>query len=93
LNYRKEKQPIGLRSAGSIFKNPEGFSAGKLIEMCNLKGAKKGGAEISKKHGNFIVNLGDASSEDVLYLINLAKEKVKQKFNIVLKEEIEYLGF
>jgi len=93
LTYRREKQPIGFFSAGSVFKNPEGFSAGRLIEKCGLKGEVRGGAKISEKHANFIINLGKAKSEDVLYLIKLAKKEVKENFNIELEEEIEFLGF
>jgi len=93
LEYRKAKQPLECFSAGCIFKNPEGFSAGKLIEKCSLKGKRKGGAQISKKHGNFIINLGNATSQDVMFLITLAKEEVKRKFGIELEEEIEFLGF
>lgn len=67
--------------------------AGWLIEKCNLKGKKIGDAQISEKHANFIINLGDAKAEDVRKLIELAKKNVKRKFNIELEEEIEYLGF
>ena len=93
LNYRKAKQPLGCFSAGSIFKNPEGYSAGKLIEKCGLKGRTRGDAKISEKHANFIINLGNATSEDVVFLINLAKQEVRKKFGIELEEEIEFLGF
>ena len=64
-----------------------------LIEKCGLKGKKIGGAKISEKHANFIVNLGEAKAEDVKKLINLAKKKVKNKFSITLEEEIQFLGF
>jgi len=89
LNYREEKQPLNLPSAGSIFKNPKGFFAAKLIEKCNLKGKKIGKAQISEKHANFIVNLGGGKAKDVKKLINLAKKKVKEKFGITLEEEIK----
>ncbi len=79
-------------SAGCIFKNPEGDFAGRLIEQCGLKGKKIGKVMISKKHANFIVNTGNAKADDVKKLINLCKEKVKEKFGIELKEEIKYLG-
>ncbi len=65
--------------------------AGFLIEKCNLKGRKKGGAQISPKHANFIINLGKAKAKDVLYLVELAKKKVREKFKISLKEEIEII--
>ena len=89
LKQRKKTQPLGFPSAGSIFKNPKGFSAGELIEKCGLKGKKINGAQISEIHSNFIVNLGKAKSKDVEKLIKLIKQKVKQKFGIVLEEEIE----
>lgn len=91
LDYRKKHQPLNFSSAGSIFVNPEGFSAGQLIEKCGLKGKKIGEAQISKIHANFIVNRNRAKAKDVKKLINLMKKKVKQKFGPVLKEEIEYL--
>ncbi|MCK4520300.1 UDP-N-acetylmuramate dehydrogenase [Candidatus Parcubacteria bacterium] len=91
LKWRKHNQPLDFPSAGSIFQNHKRHSAGWLIEQCGLKGKKAGKAQISKKHANFIVNLDNAKAEDVLKLINLAKKKVKQKFGIELKEEIEYL--
>ena len=91
LDYRKKHQPLNFPSAGSIFVNPEGFSAGQLIEKCGLKGKKIGEAQISKIHANFIVNRNRAKAKDVKKLINLMKKKVKQKFGLVLKEEIEYL--
>ena len=93
LDYRKERQPLNFPSAGSIFKNPSGFSAGELIEKCGLKGKKIGGVKISEKHANFIVNLGNGKAKDVKRLIDLVKKKVKNKFKINLEEEIQYLGF
>ena len=92
LKQRKQKQPLEYPSVGCIFKNPKDFSAGYLIEQCGLKGKKIGEAMISEKHANFIVNAGGAKAEDVVKLINLCKEKVKEKFGVELKEEIEYLG-
>jgi len=109
LDYRKKTQPLNFPSAGSIFKNPPGFSAGelgeedkssssafaaaRLIEKCNLKGKRIGNVKISEKHANFIVNLGNGKAKDVKKLINSIKKKVKNKFNIELEEEIQYLGF
>lgn len=93
LNYRKKTQPLNSFSAGSIFKNPNGKSAAELIDKAGLKGKKIGKAQISKKHPNFIINLGGARADQVLKLINLIKTRVKEKFNIELKEEIQYLGF
>jgi len=91
--YRLETQPQGLPSAGCIFKNPPGAKAGELIEKAGLKGMRIGGAEISQKHANFIVNLGDASAEDVRELVKLAKRAVYEKFGLLLEEEIVYIGF
>jgi len=93
LNYRKEKHPLEFPSVGSVFENPEGYSAAKLIEECGLKGKKIGQAQISEKHANFIINLSQAKAKDVCRLIDLAKKKVKEKFKIELKEEIQFLGF
>ena len=91
LNYKKQRQPLDYPSAGSIFKNPSGFSAGELVEKCGLKGKRIGQAKISEKHANFIVNLGNARAKDVKKLINLIKKEVKKKFKINLEEEIQFL--
>lgn len=93
LNYRREKQPLRFPSAGSIFKNPEEDSAGMIIDQAGLKGETIGNVQVSEKHANFIVNLGDGKAEDVVKLINLIKKIVKDKFNIILEEEIQYVGF
>jgi UDP-N-acetylmuramate dehydrogenase len=93
LDYRMETQPLSFPSAGSVFKNPSGFSVAWLIEKCGLKGKMIGKAKISEKHANFIINLGGAKAKDVKKLINLIKKKVKKNFGITLEEEIQYLGF
>jgi len=93
LDYRKKNHPMDYPSAGCVFKNPPGMRAADLIERVGLKGKRLGGAEISKKHANFIINFKKAKASDVLELINLAKERVKNKFGIILEEEIQYLGF
>ena len=92
-NQAKRRAQPQEPSAGCIFINPKPKSAGDLIDQCGLKGKKIGQAQISFKHANFIVNLGGAKAEDVLQLIKLAKKKVKEKFDISLKEEIFLLGF
>ena len=92
LNYREKNHPMNFFSAGCIFENPLKIRAAELIQKCGLKGKKIGDAQISEKHANFIVNLGSASSKDVLELINLAKEKVKDKFGIELKKEIQVIN-
>ena len=93
LEIRRQKQPVENASAGCVFKNPpEGPAAGYLIEKVGLKGFVLGGAAISSKHANFIINLGQAHAEDVLRLIDLAKEKVLKSFGIELKEEVVIVG-
>ena len=82
-------QPLEYPSAGSVFANPPGFFAGKIIEDCGLKGKIIGGAQISEKHANFIVNRGGATAADVLELIARIKIAAKEKFGTELKEEIE----
>ncbi len=84
---RKNTQPLDYPSAGSVFKNPPGLSAGKLIDECGLKGFTIGGATISKKHANFIINTNNAKSKDIIKLIEIVKEKVKREKNIELEME------
>lgn len=88
LRKKKETQPLNYFSAGSVFKNPEGKFAARMIEECGLKGKKIGGAKISEKHANFIVNFNNAKSSDIKRLISLIKKSVKNKFNVILEEEI-----
>jgi UDP-N-acetylmuramate dehydrogenase len=88
---RKTNQPTGA-SLGSIFKNPEGDYAGKLIEAAGLKGKKVGGAEISSKHANFFINSESATAADIYELIRIAQTEVAQRFGISLETEIELLG-
>jgi len=92
LDYRKQRHPK-LPSAGSVFKNIGQTPAAILIDRAGLTGKKVGDAQISKKHSNFIVNLGNAKAKDVLKLIDLVKKRVKERFKIKLEEEIQYLGF
>jgi UDP-N-acetylmuramate dehydrogenase len=89
--YRKRTQPAGA-SLGSIFKNPENDFAGRLIEACGLKGYKIGGVEVSQKHGNFIVNHGDATATDYYALIQHVQETVHKQQNVDLELEIELVG-
>jgi UDP-N-acetylmuramate dehydrogenase len=93
IKKRRDSQPLNCPSAGCIFKNPLGQYAGQLIDRAGLKGTKIGQAMISDKHANFIVNLGGAQAKDVVELIRLIKKTIKEKFNLDLKEEIQYLGF
>lgn len=92
LAYRNARQPIHLPNAGSIFKNPPGDFAGRLIEAVGLKGARVGDAQFSELHANFIVNLGHATAADVLELIARAKERVAERFGIALEEEVRIWG-
>lgn len=87
---RIESQPLEYPSAGSVFRNPDGDFAGRLIEELNLKGYNIKGAEISTKHANFIINKGDCSGENLVDLINLVKNKVKEEYDIdlILEQEI-----
>jgi UDP-N-acetylmuramate dehydrogenase len=89
VKKRSESQPLSMPNAGCIFKNPAGFSAGKLIDEAGLKGKTAGGAKFSEIHANFIVNSGGAKSKDVLELISIAQKTVKEKFNIDLEPEIK----
>ena len=89
---RKEKQPVEYPSAGSIFKNPPGEAAGRLIEMVGAKGWKQGDAMVSQKHSNFIINTGKATCEDVLQLIKRVKQAVEEQTGVRLEEEILVLG-
>ena len=90
---RAQTQDIGSQCAGCIFKNPEGRSAGQLIDSLALKGLRIGNAAVSEKHGNFILNLGGATAEEVVMLVSIVKERVRQKYGIMLEEEIQYVGF
>lgn len=87
LENRKNKQPLEFKNAGSVFKNPEGMVAGKLIEEAGLKGYRIGDAMVSLKHANFIVNLGNATSRDIIELIEYIKEEVKKNSNVELELE------
>ena len=86
---KKASQPLTHQSAGCIFKNPRGMHAGALIEQAGLKGTRIGGAEISDRHANYIVNDEDATTENVLDLINLAQNTVSEKFGVELELELE----
>jgi len=89
---RLAKQPYEQPSAGSVFKNPPNDYAGRLIEAAGLKGVRVGGAMISEKHANFIVNTGGAKAEDILALMELAREKVRRQSGVELEAEIRVVG-
>ena len=89
---RTEKQPLEYPSAGSTFKRPEGYFAGKLIQDSGLKGYKIGGAQVSEKHSGFIINIGNATAEDVFNLIKHVQQKVLDDFGVELTPEVIMLG-
>ncbi|MGE5630456.1 MAG: UDP-N-acetylmuramate dehydrogenase [Caulobacteraceae bacterium] len=89
---RKNKQPLHLPSAGSTFKRPEGYFAGKLIEDAGLKGYSVGGAQVSTLHSGFVVNNGDATAQDVYQLIRNVQKTVLEKFGVKLETEVKILG-
>lgn len=100
LDYRMRTQDLSYPSAGCIFKNPVNrnmgdckgvYSSGRLIDLCGLKGRQIGGAAVSRKHANFIVNLGGANPQDILRLISLIQKEVQEKFKVQLKPEIEII--
>ena len=91
-NERIKKQPLAQPNTGSIFRNPPGDHAGRLIEAVGLKGARVGGAEVSQKHANFIVNTGDATAREVWTLMQRCMSEVKAKFGIDLVPEVERVG-
>ncbi len=90
---RKAKQPLEYPSAGSTFKRPEGYFAGKLIQDTGLKGYTVGGAQVSEKHSGFIINRGNATAEEVRFLIRQVQKKVKQQFDVEMEPEVRMLGF
>ena len=92
VSKRKQSQPAGYPNSGSMFRNPPGDFAGRLIEAAGLKGRRIGNAEISPRHANFMVNLGGARAEDVKRLMDLARSEVKDKFNVELFPEVKFLG-
>jgi UDP-N-acetylmuramate dehydrogenase len=89
LAKRREKQPLELPSAGSVFKNPPEAKAARLIEDAGLKGRRVGGAQVSEKHANFIVNRGGASAGDILSLVDIVREEVLKKFSVKLELEVK----
>ncbi|HFJ9270582.1 UDP-N-acetylmuramate dehydrogenase [Bacillus cereus] len=91
-DYRRETQPWNHPCAGSIFRNPIPHFAGDLVEKAGLRGYRIGGAQISEMHGNFIVNTGGASAQDVLSLIELIKHTIKDKFDVDMHTEVEIIG-
>ncbi|HLX13104.1 MAG TPA: UDP-N-acetylmuramate dehydrogenase [Bacteroidota bacterium] len=93
LLKRNESQPVNLPNSGSVFKNPPGTYAAKLVEEAGLKGVRAGNAQISSKHGNFIVNTGGAKASDVIELMLMARTAVLEKFHVKLEPEVHLMGF
>lgn len=90
---RKTKQPLDYPSAGSTFKRPKGYFAGKLIQDAGLKGYTVGGAKVSEKHSGFVINVGGAEAEEIRFLINQVRRKVYRQFGVVMEPEVRFLGF
>lgn len=93
IDYRVATQPYGDKSAGCIFRNPAGAHAGALIEKSGLKGVRIGGAEVSPMHANFIVNRENASAEEIMTLVKLVKQKVKESTGYDLEEEVRFIPY
>lgn len=89
---RTSKQPLEFPSAGSTFKRPEGYFAGKLIMDSGLRGCQIGGARVSDKHCGFVINAGDATAEDVVSLMKHVTEVVREKYGVTLEPEVKFLG-
>jgi len=89
---RREKQPLEYPSAGSTFKRPEGYFAGKLIQDCGLKGCRIGGAQVSEKHSGFIINVGSATASDVRRLIEYVQSEVYSRFGVRIEPEVRFIG-
>lgn len=92
LSRRRAKQPLGFPSAGSVFMNPPGDFAGRLLDLAGVKGLRRGGAEVSSLHANFILNRGGARAEDVLFLMAEMWRRVKERFGVELEPEICLVG-
>ena len=92
VSERKATQPLGLPSCGSVFKNPPGDHAARLIESAGLKGARIGGAEVSPKHANFIINTGGATAADIEALIGHVRDTVQERHGVRLDTEVQFLG-
>ena len=93
LTYlRESKQPLEYPSCGSVFKRPEGYFAGKLIQDAGLQGMRCGGVEVSQKHAGFMVNIDNGTATDYVQLIALVQERVRQQFGVSLETEVRIIG-
>lgn len=89
---RNTKQPVNYPSAGSFFKRPEGYFAGKLVEDANLKGVTVGGAQVSQLHSGFVINIGDATATDIINLMHIVQGAVMKEFGVMLQPEVRIVG-
>ncbi|MEG0309770.1 MAG: UDP-N-acetylmuramate dehydrogenase, partial [Eubacterium sp.] len=89
---RSEKQPLEYPSAGSTFRRPEGFFAGKLVQDCGFKGYILGGAQVSEKHSGFVINKNNATAADIINLIEIIQKKVKADFGVDMHTEVIMIG-
>ena len=92
MNKRNDSQPVGNQSCGSVFRNPKDDYAARLIESCELKGTTVGGAQVSTKHANFIINLGKATAKDIEALINKIRTTVENNCGVSLIPEVKIIG-
>ena len=92
MQRRKEKQPLDLPSAGSVFKRPKGHFAGQLIEQCGRKGTCVGGAQVSEKHAGFVINTGNATASDIDALVSHIQATIREKFGVELQREVRFIG-
>ena len=92
MGRRRDKQPLEYPSAGSTFKRPEGYFAGKLIQDAGLRGFQVGGAQVSEKHCGFVINKDQATASDVMNLMNQVSDKVYEEFGVRLQPEVKRLG-
>jgi len=90
MRRKRATQPLSMASAGCFFRNPRGDSAGRLLDGAGLKGSRRGGAAVSRKHANFLVNRGGATAQDVLELVRIVREAVRQRFQVELENEVHY---
>jgi UDP-N-acetylmuramate dehydrogenase len=89
---RERAQPLDLPSFGSTFRNPPGDFAGRLVEAAGLKGERIGGAEVSTRHANFVVNVGGATARDVLLLVRRMRDRVREELGVTLETEVRLVG-
>ena len=92
MEKRNSKQPVQYPSAGSTFKRPEGYFAGKLVQDAGLKGLTVGGAQVSELHSGFVINIGGATATDILQLMEIVQQTVMDKFGVMLEPEVRIIG-